>query len=240
MDNGPATGNKLTVNSLWIGGKLTELELLTLHSFQNFGAAFCLYAYDQVPNAPSFVTIFDASSIIPREKVFRYPEKGFINWGKGSFAGFSDIFRYKLLYEKGGWWIDMDVTCLKQFDFADDYFFRNHWKFPVVGNIMKVPPRSELMRVCYERAEREVTAENTDWHKPIEILNEEITRLDLLQFRHTGLFNLDQHFVIEHYLQEDLPIPNDWYGIHWINSMGKRGYKRNSTFDKLLKSYSIK
>jgi mannosyltransferase OCH1-like enzyme len=29
----------------------------------------------------------------------------------GSYAGFADHFRYKLLLEKGGWWPDLDMPC---------------------------------------------------------------------------------------------------------------------------------
>ncbi len=234
-----AEAKSLTVKSLWIGSKLSEVELLTLESFYRNGITFELFTYDNIANVPLHVKVSDANEIIAREKVFKYPEKGLINWGKGSYGGFSDIFRYKLLLDKGGWWVDMDVTCLKKFDFTEPYFFRNHWKFPVVGNVMKVPSGSELMKVCFDRATKEVTAYNLNWHKPIEILNEEITRLQLSKYRKTGLFNLDLDFEIKHYLHEDLPVPYDWYGIHWINSSGKLSYKRNSTMWRLLKNFNI-
>jgi mannosyltransferase OCH1-like enzyme len=27
------------------------------------------------------------------------------------YSQFSDFFRYELLHQRGGWWIDMDVLC---------------------------------------------------------------------------------------------------------------------------------
>jgi hypothetical protein len=226
-------------HSLWIGSKLGETELLTLKSFADKGHHIHLWAYKEIKNVPENVSIFDANTIIPESQVFKYDENGKIDWGKGSYAGFSDIFRYKLLYEYGGWWIDMDVTCLKKFEIEDAYFFRNHWMLPVVGNVMKCPPKSELMLRCYERAIVEVNKENTDWHKPITILNEEIERLNLMHYRKLGLFNVDMQHTVQPYLTGNFPFPNDWLGVHWINS-SKFNYKRGSTFHTLLKQYKIK
>ena len=44
-----------------------------------------------------------------------------------SFAGFSNFFRYKLLLEKGGWWVDTDVVCLAPFDFPTPYVFASEY-----------------------------------------------------------------------------------------------------------------
>ena len=225
-------------HSLWIGTKLGSSELLTLHSFLEHDHEIHLWTYNEIKNVPKGITIRDANLIIPESNVFKYSESGKIDWGKGSYAGFSDVFRYKLLYEYGGWWIDMDVTCLKKFDIEDDYFFRNHWLLPVVGNIMKCPKGSELMLRCYERAVVEVKEDNTDWHKPITILNEEIEKLNLMKYRRLGLFNLDMQHTIKSYLDNDYPFPKDWMGVHWINS-SKFSYKRGSSFHKLLKKYKL-
>jgi hypothetical protein len=227
------------VNSLWIGDKLSVNELLTLKSFVAHGHDFVLWSYsDLSANLPVGVELKDANQIIPFSSAFRYPSKGFLDWGKGSWGGFSDIFRYQLLHEYGGWWVDMDVTCLRQFDFDSPYFFRNHWLLSIVGNVMKCPKQSLLMEACYIRANKEVTRENTDWHLPVRILNEEIVRLGLQGYRRTGLFNLDMKHTIDPYLKADYPVPADWYGIHWVNSGGIR-YKKSSTYHILLKKYGL-
>lgn len=225
-------------HSLWIGKKLSHTELLTLYSFAEKGHEIQLWAYTEIKNIPDFVRIKDANLIIPESKVFKYGNKKELDWGKGSYAGFSDIFRYKLLYDEGGWWVDMDITCLKQFEIKEPYFFRNHWKLPVVGNVMKVPPKSELMKNCFERASKEVDKNNTDWHKPIKILNEEIEQLDLMKYRKFGLFNLDMDHTVQPYLKNHYDFPIDWLGVHWLNSR-KLSYKRGSSYHKLLKKYSL-
>lgn len=226
-------------HSLWIGKKLGKTELLTLKSFQKFGHTIHLWTYSPITNIPEGIIVEDANEMIAEKDVFSYEKNGNIDWGKGSYAGFSDIFRYKLLFEKGGWWVDMDVTCLKPFEISEPYFFRNHWKLPVVGNIMKCPKGSELMQNCYERARLEVTKDNTDWHKPITILNEEIEKLGLMHYRKLGLFNLDMMHTIEPYLKNKYEFPRDWMGIHWINS-AKLKAKRWSAYNDLLKQYNIR
>jgi hypothetical protein len=104
------------VHGLWIGETLGKMELLTLRSFVRYGHEFHLWLYDDIATPlPAGVVVQDASEIIPRKAVFQRAETDFeTGVGKGSYgAPFSDLFRYKLLYEKGGYWADMDVTCLR-------------------------------------------------------------------------------------------------------------------------------
>ena len=108
----------LIVHGLWIGPKLSPLELLTLNSFVRWGHEFNLWLYDPPETPlPAGAHPRDATRILPRERIFRKrmrdPETGV---GKGSVSPFSDLFRYKLLYELGGVWVDMDVTCLRPFN----------------------------------------------------------------------------------------------------------------------------
>ena len=41
---------------------------------------------------------------------------------------FSDIFRYAVLYEHGGLWMDSDVILLRPFPFRGDHFFNLQWR----------------------------------------------------------------------------------------------------------------
>ena len=90
------------------------LEQLVIRSFLSNGHGFRLYVYDEVAGVPEGTTLMDANRILPRSQIFRYS-------GNGSFAGFANFFRYKLLLENGGWWVDMDTVCLQPFDFDTDY-----------------------------------------------------------------------------------------------------------------------
>ena len=209
--------NKI-VHSLWVGNTLSKLELLTLSSFIASGHTFHLWLYEPLSTPlPSGVEVKDASEIIPKDRVFNYRFASNFGHGKGSYAGFSDIFRYKLLYEKGGWWVDMDVTCLKPLDFSDPYFFRSHHDLSVVGNVVKCPPGCELMKLCYEEALNTVNENNTDWLKPIEILNRHIVSLQLQKHIQGNLSNADKWNDTRTFIWSNNPLAENWYFVHWQN-----------------------
>jgi hypothetical protein len=211
-----------TINALWIGTQLSALELLTIQSFLSHGHRFVLWIYyDMETKIPSDVQLKDANEIIPANKIFRYKYKDQFGHGKGSLAGFSDIFRYKLLYERGGWWVDMDVTCLKPLDFEEPYVFRPHHDMPVVGNMIKCPPKSELMKYCFERASIEVDEKNRDWHLPIQILNDGIEKYNLSGYI-KNFTNPESFYELRKLIIYPIEIPEDWYAIHWINEEWRR------------------
>jgi hypothetical protein len=92
----------------WHGPPLGQLRSACLASFIERGHKFELYSYDDV-SVPSGVVMKDASEIIPRSEMFY-----FINpkTGANDLGPFSDLFRFKLLFERGGWWSDVDTVCL--------------------------------------------------------------------------------------------------------------------------------
>jgi len=243
------------VHGLWIGKELSALQLLTLKSFLQNGHEFHLWLYEPVLTPlPKGTVVRDATQVLARDSVFCYeeaccslsrkdsPDREF---GKGSFAGFSDIFRYRLLYLEGGWWSDMDVTCLRALDFSEPYVFRDHGIHGVVGNIMKCPKKSPLMHRCYQRTIREVTSLNTDWSKPIRILATCIHELGLSNFIKEGISNDDVLTEIEPFLVKDTPVPGSYYVIHWCNEalrfrgLSEAFFKSNSTFGRLLQTFAV-
>ena len=232
--------DNINVHSLWIGKHLSSLELLTLKSFIKAGHKFHLWIYEEIETPlPPEVIIKDASEIISKENIFKYNKKSSFGHGKGSYAGFSDIFRYKLLYDHGGWWVDMDVCCLKPLNIEVPYVFRKHHYLNVVGNIMKCPAKSKVMLSCYKEAIETITEDNKDWHKPIIILNQHINSNNLQSFV-VSISNEDRWLKIRKYLFKNEPIPIDWYAIHWVNvewtrnKIDKNISIENSVYHKLL------
>ena len=235
--------NDKIINALWVGNRLSQVELLTINSFLKNGHTFILWAYDQLQNKlPPDLIIKDAEELISRKQVFYYKNSDQYGHGKGSYAGFSDIFRYKLLYEIGGWWVDMDVTCLKPFHFSEPYVFRKHQNFPVVGNIMKCPKGSELMKRCFEQSMASVNENNKNWNLPIQILNDNIKVLGLTSYIKT-ISNHDKWNDVRKMLFKDVKIQESWSAIHWINeewrrnNIDKNTFYKNSTIGNLHKKY---
>ena len=234
-----------TVNALWIGEYLSSTELLTINSFLNKGHSFVLWSYNELKTElPKAVILKDANEIFPKSKVFSYKYSNQFGHGKGSYAGFSDIFRYKLLYLHGGWWTDMDVTCLKALDFETDYVFRTHHDLKLVGNIMKCPKNSLLMKKCFEEAVEKVTENNRDWHLPIQILVDNVKELGLTSYIRS-FSNPDSWNVIRKFLAKEVEIPQNWYIIHWVNEEWRRNkidkttFLKNSLYAKLANENTV-
>lgn len=218
-----STGN--IVHGLWISGQLSPLEMLTVSSYVFHGYEFILWTYDQPENyqLPKGAKVLDANDILDRKHIFSYKNENQFGHGKGSFAGFSDIFRYKLLYDKGGWWTDMDITCLQRLDVNAPYVFRKSKSDTdaVVGNIMHVPMHSELMKNCFDAAILSIDENNTDWMAPIKILNEQIV-LHGLQAYILTFTNDDSWPLVAEYLHASKPFDKDWKAFHWMNEEFRR------------------
>ena len=144
---------KLVVQSLWVGDRLSRMEYYSIKSFLVLGYTFHLYTYNKVKNVPKGTIIKDASTIMPQEEIFAL---------KSTFLPFSDIWRYKLLYEKGGYWVDVDMIAIKRFDFKEPFVFSSERtiqqgayasKLPYVPNIgvLKAPPKSAFYKEAYEK-----------------------------------------------------------------------------------------
>ena len=122
------------------------MEQLSLASFLANGHQYHLYVYEQPKNIPAGTIVKDAGEILPSSRVFRYKEQA-------SYSGFSNFFRYKLLLERGGWWVDTDTVCIRPFDFEEDLVFSSELDNGVeviTSAIIKAPRASELMAYCWE------------------------------------------------------------------------------------------
>lgn len=102
----------MNVQSLWVGSKLSRVEIACINSFISNGYSYDLYIYENLPDVPHGVNIKDANSIVNSSEI----QKQTIGSGKGSLGGFSDKFRWSLLHKRGGTWVDIDMICLKPFD----------------------------------------------------------------------------------------------------------------------------
>ena len=139
------------IQSLWIGHKLSPMHQLAIRSFLANRHPFHLYVYDCVIGLPEGVTLKDAGELLPEKEVFAYQTGP----GKGSVAAFSNLFRYTLLFERGGWWVDTDVVCLRPF--FGDYVFASerHATTGEVGLascVIRCPRGSDVMKWCRDRS----------------------------------------------------------------------------------------
>lgn len=232
------------IHTLWIGDQLSAMELMTLQSFLQHGFTVHLWTYSDKLIPPEGVHPEDAREILSESAVFSYNKSNKYGHGKGSLSGFSDIFRYKLLHERGGIWIDMDITCLRAFQITTPYFFRHHQHIGLVGNVLKAPKGSPLMEWCYQRTISEVTADNTHWLLPIEILKEGVYHFRLESYIQ-NISNPDSFPVVRELLLHSKSDISAWSVIHWMNEEFRRmGIDKNmavngSHYQLLLHQYNI-
>ena len=148
------------IQMLWIGSRLSNLERLSVASFLANGHPVHLYAYRPPEGVPPGTDVRDAAEVLPESAVVTYPE----GFGAGSPAAFANLFRYKLLLERGGTWCDTDMVCVRPLDFLErmPYCFasQNMPPYPVETSgvrlnvcMMKTPAGSELARRCLAEAE---------------------------------------------------------------------------------------
>ena len=93
-----------TFNTFWHGPELSPLHWACLSSFIERGHRLRLFSYEPV-TVPHGVEREDASRVLPRAELFEF---------QGSASSFSNLFRYELLLQDGGWWVDADVYCLRE------------------------------------------------------------------------------------------------------------------------------
>ena len=96
---------------------------------------------------PEGVELRSAEDVIPRplyEQILAVSEIRY----------FSDMFRYAVLYEHGGLWMDTDVVLLRPFPFRGDHFFNLQWHGGhaghfICGNVMYARPRSRHFEALF-------------------------------------------------------------------------------------------
>ncbi|MBN7817794.1 capsular polysaccharide synthesis protein [Algoriphagus pacificus] len=95
------------MKSFWHGKQLSSMHLACINSFLNLDIQYEIYTYSDISNIPDGVIVSDANEILKESFLF-YDSKN-------SLASFSDLFRYSLLFLKGGVWVDIDFYCLPKF-----------------------------------------------------------------------------------------------------------------------------
>jgi hypothetical protein len=133
--------------SFWFGESLTPYEVLCIQSFLDHGHTFCVYSYDRL-ELPKGAESRDAREILPREEVFFYQRGP----GKGGVSAFSNRFRYALLLEEGGWWVDMDMVCLSANYPESQTFFAVEEQGRVNNALLRFPRGHAVMKDCAEFA----------------------------------------------------------------------------------------
>jgi len=117
-----------------------------MKSFLDHGHAYDLYAYSSFA-VPDGVRLLDANEILPRSEVFFYRRGG----GAGSVACFANLFRYRLLMLRGGWWVDTDVVCLSSEVPECQVFLERESEDLISNAVLKFPKNHPFISALYEK-----------------------------------------------------------------------------------------
>ena len=234
----------VVVQSLWVGNRLSRMEEKSIKSFLKLGYTYHLYTYEKVKNVPKGTIIKNGNDVMPKNEIFSL---------KSSFLPFSDIWRYKLLYEKGGYWVDLDMIALKVFDFDKDYVFSSERtiqegayasqaKYVVNIGVLKAPPKSEFYKELYEKSlDYNKKGKNNDKLKYMKMLRKLIKKYDYGKYvlKPYVFCNLDWWHSKEAFTP--LKKYKKKYGVPApsIKSMFTRPYTVHFWRDRITKKYDI-
>lgn len=137
------------IGMLWVEGALSYVEVLCAQSFLDAGHHVKLYHYKDVQNVPDGVEKVHGDSVL---KIDRFIQHG----RTGSFALFSDVFRYHLLQQNDRMiWADLDAYCVKPFETETGHFFGWESARHINGGVLGLPPDSDALGQLLEMTEDE-------------------------------------------------------------------------------------
>jgi hypothetical protein len=225
----------MIIYSLWIAGKLSPLNNLCIKSFQEQGHEIIIYSFDD--SIDPGCEVRDAARILPKDEVYYYKHLG----ENFKFGGIAERLKAEMLYNLGGWHVDLDVVCLSNFqDISSEYVLRPH-STGVVGNIIKAPAFSKLAGK-YVSWTREITSENRDWEKSFRGLTFAVNDLGLQQYIvDSSIFGTDDSSFWMPFLNTTDTIPNvECKAIHFCGAMKYyENYVKGSFYEQLLQKYKL-
>jgi mannosyltransferase OCH1-like enzyme len=217
------------IQGLWVGNELSVMEQLSIASFLRNGHQYHLYVYEDVKSIPSGTTIKDANEILPASRIFQYKQQA-------SYAGFSNFFRYKLVLERGGWWVDTDTICLRPFDFEAEYVFSSEFAMGqefINSGIFKAPAGSVVMAYAWSVCETK-DPEHLAWGETgPRLMATAVREFRLERYKQPAevfcpIGYADWHKVLEP--AADLRL-DDSYAIHlWNERWRAAGQDKNATY----------
>jgi len=229
------------INCLWVGDYLSTMERLALQSHLNVGHKCHLWVYEDVKNVPEGIVVEDGNEILPMSEIFTYQT----DEGKGSVSAFSNLFRYVLIHERGGWWCDTDVVCLREFLFQNEYVFATEKAdedksyAQITTCVFKCPPKSDLMKYCIDVINQKDRSK-LKWGEIGPLL---LSEAAIMTNKSSFASDIDTFcpihwFDVEKIVMDDMPIPNStavhlWNEMWRRNSMDKNCKYNNCLYEKL-------
>lgn len=210
------------VRSLWIYGDLSNNEILGISSYLYHGHEFYLYSYNPILNPPAGVTIKDANDIIPESFIFKDSH--------GSLAAFSDWFRFKLLYDYGGWWVDIDTVCLQPLNLLQPYCFSSEYdnkgSLWLNATCIKSKPKAEFLKDCLDFIDKKGSKEVSFGDYGLTLFRQKMAKYEYNDYQQSAITfcPINWFDIAKLITKTPYSFSMQTYTIHLWNEIWRRGY----------------
>lgn len=124
----------------WYDGELPPYARLSIKSYVQNGHTFVLYTHGTLSKVPHGCIVADAHKYITEKEIQPFLEDNM------NLRMLSDWFRYRVMYDRGGWWADADTILIPNNPIPqDDYVFFKRSGETISTCLYKVPPKSAVM-----------------------------------------------------------------------------------------------
>ena len=154
------------INCLWIGGKLSLMEKLSIILAQRAGYHVILWSDSSFDDLPNGVELRGIPKDLLKPTQFKgYELSSIPNGGIGSFSHWSDYFAYNILYSNGGHWMQLDLAIVDNIIINNTYAFTGWADNKISPIFMKIPKNSEYAKEVIKALEPLVKNEmkDLDW-----------------------------------------------------------------------------
>lgn len=213
----------LGANMLWIGERLGPLERACMRSVMAQGHALQLWHYAPLEGVPEGVVLHDAAEVVPKERVFRHVPTG-------SYALFSNLFRYCLLQRGEGLWLDSDMYLLQPIPVGSGHVFGWQELGLMSAGALLLPTASPVLRelIAHFDGRRIPAWLPLRWRLRFawQRARRGTYRIETIPWGNLGPRGLtkmlERHGLIEHALPQTAFSPTGWRDADWIFRSGAR------------------
>ena len=144
-------------NFFWVG-RVTYQEFACFNSFLENGFTVNIWTYfNELKDSNNYLTkegfiIKDAENVLPHTLLRSYDQ----GRERGNISSFSNLFRYQLLINEGGWWFDADCFCIKNVKYFEnltennDFVLCREYENHVGSSVMYFNKKSILLEIHKE------------------------------------------------------------------------------------------
>lgn len=248
-----------TITSFWYTPKgyksIGLMEILTIKSWLDNGYIFELYTYNLNDRIfKKFSKLFENFKLKDANEIVAFENYFSDNRGAG-VAAFSDYFRFKLLYDRGGIWVDLDMICLNYTDLNQEYIFSQELDEDkntsrITTSFLKFPKNSDFGKNLIQKAERIINNKKIIPWGIIgpNFLAQEVKKWELEKYawdyKKTCQFSW---YEVKNFTNDKIFIDNNQPFLHLFSEMWRvkhmkkdAMYNENSIYSILIKKYEIK